>query len=84
MKTLIGRLSIRTRAAILSFLIPGLGHVYLGRVARALIWFLGLILVGSIAGVEGADGWIAPVIGGVLGLCSAIDAALVAPGARRE
>ena len=66
------------RAGILSFLIPGLGHVYLGRFGRGLIWFLGLIALAQIAGSDSADPWVAPLIGAALALFSAVDAAVVA------
>ena len=63
-------------------MLPGLGHLYVGRTGRALIWFAGLILVGTIAGAERAAGWIAPLVGGVLSLCAAFDAAMLAPRAQ--
>jgi hypothetical protein len=78
-----GRLSLGTRAGFLSFLIPGLGHVWLGLLGRAAIWFVGLLVVGGIAGAEAAQAWVAPVAGGLLALFSAADAALVAPGSPR-
>lgn len=74
-----GRLSRRTRAAILSFLIPGLGHVYLGRFGRAAIWFAGLLVLSAITGAETAQPWLTPVVALALGTFSAVDAALVAP-----
>jgi hypothetical protein len=32
-------------AVVLSLLLPGLGHAYMNRLARALIWFGGTILI---------------------------------------
>lgn len=69
----------RTRAAILSFLVPGLGHVYLRRFARAAIWFAGLLLLSGITGSESAQSWLTPAIAFALGVFSAADAAIVAP-----
>ena len=33
---------------MLSLLLPGLGHVFTGRVARALIWLAGTLVIGLI------------------------------------
>ena len=33
---------------MLSLLLPGLGHVYMGRFARALIWLAGTLAIGVI------------------------------------
>lgn len=84
LKSLVARLSLPARAGILSFLIPGLGHVYVGRFARGLIWFIGLILVAQIAGAERAAGWIAPVVGAALAVFSAVDAVVVAKNVARR
>jgi hypothetical protein len=32
-------------AVILSLLLPGLGHAYMGRLGRALIWFAGTVVI---------------------------------------
>lgn len=72
------RLSVPSRAGILSFLIPGLGQVYLGRFGRGLIWFIGLIALAQIAGSDSAAPWVAPLIGSALALFSALDAAVLA------
>lgn len=84
MRALIDRLSIRTRAGLLSFVLPGLGHVYLGRFARALIWFAGLMVLTGVAGGDAADPWVAPVLGTVLAVCSSADAMLVTAGSPRQ
>jgi TM2 domain-containing membrane protein YozV len=78
MKNLVARLSPQARAGILSFVIPGLGQVYLGRFGRGLIWFVGLVVVAQIAGADSAAQWIAPLIGAALAICSAVDAVIVA------
>lgn len=77
-----GRLSRSTRAALLSFLLPGLGQVYVGRFGRAVIWFAGLLVVGGIAGAESADPWLAPMAALALASFSALDAAVVAAAPR--
>jgi len=75
---------VRTKAGILSFLLPGLGHAYLGRFGRGLIWFAGLLLLTGAAGSETADAWVAPVLGGALAVASAFDAAIVSAGSPRQ
>jgi uncharacterized membrane protein YccC len=72
-------MSRRTRAAILSFLFPGLGHVYIGRFARGAIWFAGLLILSGVTGAETAQRWLTPVVALVLGAFAAADAAIVAP-----
>ena len=84
MKAWFGHLSLRTRAGLLSFLLPGLGHVYLGRFGRAAIWFVGLLVLTGAAGSKAAEAWVAPVLGTTLAVLSGFDAALVAPGSPRE
>ena len=37
-------------ATLLSLLLPGLGHAYALRLARALVWFAGTIVVGIVLG----------------------------------
>ncbi len=39
-------------ASVLSLLLPGLGHVYMGRFARALIWLAGTLAVALILGPD--------------------------------
>ena len=56
---------------------PGLGHVYIGRLARALIWFIGSLMVAGIAGGADADRWLPLAIVGVLAICAAVDAWLL-------
>jgi TM2 domain-containing membrane protein YozV len=46
----------RNLAAILSFLIPGLGQLYNGKILRALFWFV--LTPGMWIGTGGALGWL--------------------------
>ena len=55
LRNLVARMAPRTRAAVMSLLLPGLGQMYLGRGGRAVIWFAGLVVVYLIAGSDGAD-----------------------------
>ena len=41
-------------AVVLSLLLPGLGHAYMGRLGRALIWFGGTIVIALVIG-QGSD-----------------------------
>ena len=43
-------------AAIFSFLLPGLGHIFIGAWLRAAIWFVGWLLV-SQSGDGGSSRW---------------------------
>jgi hypothetical protein len=63
-----------TIAIILSLLIPGLGHVYIGRFGRALIWFIGALAIGLILDQQASITPGALVVLTVLGILSAIDA----------
>jgi hypothetical protein len=64
-------------AAVLSLVLPGLGHVYLGRFGRALIWFGGALLVGGIANQEEAELWIGVALLAAVAVCSAFDAGMI-------
>lgn len=61
-------------AIILSLIIPGLGHVYIGRFARALIWFIGALGIGIILDQQASITPGALIVLTVLGVLSAIDA----------
>lgn len=61
-------------AIILSLIIPGLGHVYIGRFGRALIWFAGAIGIGVILDQQASITPAALVVLTVLGVLAAIDA----------
>lgn len=72
------RMSIPTRAGIMSLLLPGLGQVYVNRIPRAIVWFVGLLILVNVLGREEIDRWIPLVFTGVLGVFSALDAVVVA------
>lgn len=61
-------------AIILSLIIPGLGHVYIGRFGRALIWFVGALAIGLILDQQATITSGALIVLTVLGVLSAIDA----------
>ncbi len=61
-------------AIILSLIIPGLGHVYIGRLGRALIWFLGGLAIGIILDQQGSLTPGSLIVLTVLGVAAAIDA----------
>lgn len=61
-------------AIILSLIIPGLGHVYIGRLGRALIWFLGALAIGIILDQQGSLTAGSLIVLTVLGIAAAVDA----------
>ena len=61
-------------AIILSLIIPGLGHVYIGRFGRALIWFIGALAIGLILDQQGSLTPGSLIVLTVLGVIAAIDA----------
>ena len=71
-------------AVIFSLLIPGLGHVYIGRFGRALIWFAGAIGIGVILDQQASITPAALVVLTILGVLAAVDALVMlkffAPG----
>lgn len=71
-------LSPRTKAAILSFLLPGLGQAYADKIARAVIWLLGIVAL-NVALRDQTQGWQTALLVLALSVFSAFDAALVAP-----
>jgi hypothetical protein len=64
-------------AAVLSLLLPGLGHAYAFRLTRALVWFAGTIAVGLVLGQGEENTGLALAMGGVLAVLAAADIALV-------
>ena len=60
-------------AIILSLVIPGLGHLYIGRFGRALIWFLGGLAIGLILDQQGSLTPGTLIVLGVLGVLAAVD-----------
>ncbi len=77
LRALVGRMSPRARAAVMSLLLPGLGQIYLGRGGRAMIWFAGLLVVYLIAGSSEADRWMSPVFAIALGVAAGADALVI-------
>lgn len=61
-------------AVVLSLVIPGLGHVYTGRVVRALIWFAGALVIGVILDSQSATSTTSLVVLAILGIAAAMDA----------
>lgn len=61
-------------AVVLSLVIPGLGHVYTGRVVRALIWFAGALVIGVILDSQSATSTTSLVVLAILGVAAAMDA----------
>jgi uncharacterized protein DUF6677 len=64
-------------AAVLSLLMPGLGHVYIGRFARAIIWFAGSLVIAGILREGRVDAWIPLTMFAAIGLAAAGDAWLL-------
>jgi hypothetical protein len=64
-------------AAVLSLVMPGLGHFYLGRFGRALIWFGGALLVGGIVDQQAADLWAVWAMVAAVAVFAAIDAGVL-------
>ena len=60
-------------AIILSLIIPGLGHVYIGRLGRALIWFLGGLAIGISLDQQGSLTPGSLIVLTVLGVAAAVD-----------
>lgn len=65
-------------AVILSLLLPGLGHAYLGRLWRALIWFGGTVLIAIVVGQGRDDTALALSMGTAIAVLSALDIVVVA------
>ncbi len=60
-------------AIILSLIIPGLGHLYIGRYGRALIWFIGSLAIGVILDQQGSLTPGTLIVLSVLGVFAAVD-----------
>jgi hypothetical protein len=65
-------------AAALSLLLPGLGHVYMDRLGRGLIWFAGAIALLVVLNQGQDDRALALAMAGAIGVLAAIDAILLA------
>ncbi len=70
--------SLRTKAVVLCLLMPGLGHAYVGRFGRALIWLIGVMTVATVLDSRRSPYWAAAAFGAVLATFSAVDAAVIA------
>jgi hypothetical protein len=64
-------------AALLSLLLPGLGHAYALRLTRALVWFGGVIAVGLVLGQGDENTGLALAMGSAIAVLAAADIALV-------
>lgn len=64
-------------AVVLSLLLPGLGHAYMSRLGRALIWFSGVIVIGLVVGRDGDNRVLALTMGAAIAVLAAVDVALV-------
>ena len=62
---------------VLSLLLPGLGHVYVGKFPRALIWFAGSLVIAGILRGGSLEEWIPFAVLGALGAFAALDGWLV-------
>jgi hypothetical protein len=62
---------------VLSLLIPGLGHAYLGHLTRALIWFAGTVLLAIVVGGGDENAGLALAMGVAIGVCAAIDTLVI-------
>ncbi len=61
-------------AGLLSLLVPGLGHVYIGRFMRALIWLVGLVVIQAIVNGQGVSTEARWGMYAELSVCAAADA----------
>ena len=64
-------------AALLSLLLPGLGHAYALRLTRALVWFAGTIAVGVVLGQGEENTALAIGMGLTIAVLAALDITLV-------
>jgi hypothetical protein len=60
-------------AVILSLLLPGLGHAYMGRLGRALIWFGGTVVIALVVGQGSDNTTLALTMGAAIALFAALD-----------
>jgi hypothetical protein len=58
---------------VLSLLIPGLGHAYLGMLVRALIWFGGTLVLALVVGRGEENTALALAMGVAIGVFAALD-----------
>lgn len=65
---------------VLSLLIPGLGHAYLGMLVRALIWFAGTVVIALVVGSGEENAMLALGMGIAIGVFAALDTVLARSG----
>ena len=71
-------------AVVLSLLLPGLGHAYMNRLGRALIWFGGTIVIAIVIGQGSDNTALALSMGLAIAAFAALDVALVARSETRS
>lgn len=64
-------------AIVLSLLLPGLGHAYLNRLGRALIWFGGTIVIALVLGQGSDNTTLALSMGAAIAVFAALDAVIL-------
>ena len=67
-------------AVVLSLLLPGLGHAYMGRLARALIWFGGTVVIALVVGQGSDNTALALSMGLAIAVFAALDVFILRPG----
>lgn len=64
-------------AIVFSLLLPGLGHAYMNRLGRALIWFGGTIVIALVLGQGSDNPTLALSMGGAIAVFAALDAVIL-------
>ena len=72
------RTSPKTRAAVLSFFMPGLGQAYVGQIVRAAVWLVGIVALNVTMRNQVQSVTTASLVL-TLNVMAAVDAALIAP-----
>jgi hypothetical protein len=64
-------------AVVFNLILPGLGHAYMGKLGRALIWAAGAIALGLVlqGGATEPPTWARLVLPAALAACAAVDIA---------
>lgn len=62
---------------LLSLLLPGLGHAYMGKLGRGLIWAAGVVVLGLVleGGATEPPSWARLALPSALAVCAAVDIA---------
>jgi hypothetical protein len=71
-------------AVILSLILPGLGHAYMGRLGRALIWFGGTVLIAIVVGQGSDNTALALSMGVTIAVFAALDAFILSRAGSRS